>query len=70
MEGQKYEPLKLEHLEWMITIFTLDWTKREVFENARMITISVFKNIHYDEALPQMLGERITAVPKVKNECL
>jgi len=43
-----------------------DWTKREVFENARMITISVFKNIHYDEALPQMLGERITAVPKLK----
>ena len=62
--------LNISRLEWMITIFTLDWTKREVFENARMITISVFKNIHYDEALPQMLGERITAVPKVKNECL
>ena len=43
----------------------LDWTRREVFENARMITISVFKNIHYGEALPQMLGERITTIPKV-----
>ena len=29
-----------------------------------MITISVFKNIHYGEALPQMLGEKLNVVPK------
>jgi len=43
-----------------------DWTKREVFENARLITISVYKNIHYNEALPAMLGEKIDSVGKLR----
>ena len=43
-----------------------DWSKRTVFENARMITISVFKNIHYGQAIDAMLGERASVVAKLK----
>lgn len=43
-----------------------DWSKREVFENARLITMSVYKNIHYAESLPAMLGPKIDLVGKLR----
>ena len=53
-------------LEFLNKPFLLDWSKRDVFENARMITISVFKNIHYGQAIEAMLGERMSVVQKLK----
>jgi hypothetical protein len=43
-----------------------DWTSRQVFENAKLITMSVYKNIHYGQALPAMLGTKIESVGKMK----
>lgn len=42
-----------------------DWTNREVFENARLITMSVAKNIHYGQAIPAMIGDNMRFVQKL-----
>ena len=43
-----------------------DWPANTVFGTARLITMSVVKNIHYSQALPRMLGKNIKLVAKLK----
>jgi len=40
-----------------LSVLRDDWEPEDVFQTARLITISVYKNIHYNEALKSMLGE-------------